>query len=317
MQISRYLKPRLNCIIATSICLVLMLLSAGCDQGHAIDNEGLQDLQATPAQLPMITFAISATGTPLPTFTSAPTKTPVFLPTIYASGPISIGRSIEGRRILVYRFGNGSSERLLVGGIHGGSEWNTTSLLHLVIEKLYDQSELVPDDVTLYILPCLNPDGAAKGEVSQGRVNANNVDLNRNWEAEWLPEWPRKGCWNQMPTTAGEFAMSEPETKALESFIKAHHFDAIISYHSAALGIFPGGLPPTSASKSLAEAVAAVSPYPYPPIDTGCLYTGMFVDWAAIQGIAALDVELQNHFDEDLEINLKVLEAFLSWFPGE
>lgn len=226
---------------------------------------------------------------------------------------MSIGSSIEGRKILVYRFGNGASEKLLVGGIHGGSEWNTTSLLHMIIEKLYAQPELIPDSVSLYILPCLNPDGAAKGEVSQGRVNANGVDLNRNWDADWQAEWPRKGCWNQMPTTGGQYPMSEPETRALESFIHAHHFDAIISYHSAALGIFPGGLPPSAESRSLAAAVAEVSPYPYPAIDTGCLYTGMFVDWAAIQGIPALDVELRNHYDEDLEINLRVLEAFLAW----
>jgi hypothetical protein len=89
----------------------------------------------------------------------------------------------------------------------------------------------------------------------------------------------------------------------------------LINYHSAALGIFPGGQPPDEASISLAEAVAAVSDYPYPPVETGCVYTGQLIDWASDQGIAAIDIELTNHQDTDLWMNLRVLEAFLSWSP--
>jgi hypothetical protein len=79
------------------------------------------------------------------------------------------------------------------------------------------------------------------------------------------------------------------------------------------LGIFPGGIPPDPWSESLAKAVSAVSPYPYPPIDTGCQFTGNMVDWASSQGIAALDIELLDHSHSDFEINLRVLEVFLNW----
>lgn len=99
-------------------------------------------------------------------------------------------------------------------------------------------------------------------------------------------------------------------------FILDNRIEAIISLHSAALGIFPGGQPPLEASVKLAEVVAEVAPYPYPPLDAGCLYTGQFTDWAAEVGIPALVVELTNHRDTDLEINLRVLEAFLHWQPG-
>jgi hypothetical protein len=100
---------------------------------------------------------------------------------------------------------------------------------------------------------------------------------------------------------------------SLIQFISAAKVDALISYHSAALGIFPGGQPPESRSLAMAEALAAVSDYPYPPVDTGCAFTGQLIDWAADNGIAAVDIELHNHRDTDLELNLAILRAFLDW----
>src|SRR3989344_5474979 len=38
----------------------------------------------------------------------------------------SIGKSVEGRDINVYRYGTGDTELLFIGGIHGGYEWNTS-----------------------------------------------------------------------------------------------------------------------------------------------------------------------------------------------
>jgi g-D-glutamyl-meso-diaminopimelate peptidase len=139
------------------------------------------------------------------------------------------------------------------------------------------------------------------------------VDLNRNWDANWKIDWPRTGCWTQTDVSGGSAPMSEPETKALAAFINDHHLDALISYHSAALGILPGGLPPGEASIQLAEAVAAVATYPYPPIDTGCVYTGDFTDWADKKGVAALNIELTDHSHTDYEMNLKILNVFLNW----
>ncbi len=63
----------------------------------------------------------------------------------------------------------------------------------------------------------------------------------------------------------------------------------------------------------LAESLAEVSDYPYPPIDTGCTFTGQLIDWAADNGIAAVDIELHNHRDTDLDVSLKILRTFLDW----
>jgi hypothetical protein len=98
-------------------------------------------------------------------------------------------------------------------------------------------------------------------------------------------------------------------------FISSHNIRALISYHSAALGIFPGGLPWNEGSTRLAESIAQVTSYPFPPIDTGCTYSGTLADYAVSNGIVAVDLELTNHFDTDFEQNLQVLNVLLNFVP--
>ncbi len=202
---------------------------------------------------------------------------------------------------------------MIIAGIHGGYEWNTIALADELIVHLKEHPELIPPEVTLFILRSLNPDGEARARTVSGRVNENGIDLNRNWPSHWQADWPRDGCWKYTPVTAGTGPGSEPETMALMNFLLERHVDALINYHSAVLGIFPGGQPPDPASLSLAEAVAEVSTYPYPPIDTGCQFSGQLIDWASDNGIAALDIELTNHRDTDFEMNLRVLSVLLNW----
>jgi hypothetical protein len=262
------------------------------------------------------TFTLSLTSTISPTETAPPTYTPTNTPSPipFSEGPISIGQSVQGRPLDVYRFGTGPIERLIVAGMHGGSEYNTIQLADELMTFIRDHPALIPSNVSLYILHDLNPDGEARAHVTNGRANANGVDLNRNWDANWQKTWPRTGCW-PAPISSGTGPASEPETRALAAFILGHHFDALINYHSAALGIFPGGLPPGENSISLAKAIAAVTKYPYPPITNGCVVTGGFTDWADINGVPAVDIELTNHTHTDYEINLLVLTVFLNWKP--
>ena len=204
---------------------------------------------------------------------------------------------------------------MIVAGIHGGYEWNTVVLADELIAYLEDHPESVPADKSLFILRDLNPDGEARDHGPDGRANANGVDLNRNFPINWERNWRRSGCWQERPISAGNGPASEPETQVLIYFIQSQPFDALISYHSAGLGIFPGGNSPGAASVSLAEVLSAVSEYPYPPVDTGCIYTGQLAVWASAQGIAAVDIELANHHDTDFQVNLAILAAFLDWEP--
>jgi len=251
------------------------------------------------------TFTPSVFLTPTPTiFLTQPT---------FSEGPITIGYSVDGRPLEVYRFGTGPLKRMIVAGIHGGYEANTIALADELIAHLQAHPETIPHYVTLYILRNLNPDGLARAEGVDGRANENGVDLNRNFPVNWQAEWPRYGCWTYRKLTAGSGPGSEPETQALIAFVTQVRPTAIISYHSAVLGIFPGGEPADPDSVHLAEALAEVSEYAYPPIDTGCLYTGTLPDWAVSRGIAAVDLELHNHSDTDFEENLEVLRVFLVW----
>ncbi|HSB91285.1 MAG TPA: M14 family metallopeptidase [Anaerolineales bacterium] len=229
--------------------------------------------------------------------------------------PIVIGTSVGGRPLEVYRFGNGPRELLIVAGIHGGYEWNTVLLADALVAHVRDGSVAVPEDASLFILHDLNPDGYERAHGAEGRANDRGVDLNRNWPLNWQPDWNRSGCWDYLPITAGKHPLSEPETAALLGFIVQHDFQALISYHSAALGIFPGGQPPTEGSLRLAEAIHGVTDYPYPPQRNGCEYTGQFADWATAQGMAAVDVELSTHDSIDLWVNLDVLRTFLAFQP--
>ena len=229
--------------------------------------------------------------------------------------PAVIGTSVAGLPLEVFRFGDGPRELLIVAGIHGGYEWNTVLLADALVANVRDGSVTVPDGVSLFIVRDLNPDGYARSHGAEGRANDHGVDLNRNWPLNWQPDWNRAGCWNYLPISAGAHPLSEPETSALLNFILDHDFRALISYHSAALGIFAGGQPPTEGSLRLAEAIDAVTDYPYPPQGNGCEYTGQFADWAAAQGIAAVDVELSTHDSIDLWVNLDVLRAFLTFEP--
>ncbi len=261
----------------------------------------------TPSPLPPTTTPIppTQTSTPPPSSTAAPDQ------------PLVIGHSVAGRPLEVYHFGDGPIEKMIVAGIHGGYEWNTIALADDLINYLEIHPEVVPADHTLYILRAFNIDGYERSLWRAGRANENNVDLNRNFPSNWQATWPKAGCWGYLDIEGGSEAGSEPETKALMAFILSHDLTALISYHSAALGIFAGGQPPDAGSLSLAESVAAVSDYPYPPINTGCLFTGQFVDWVSDQGIAGIDIELTNHQDTDFEINLAILSVFLDWSPPE
>jgi len=297
----------------------LRLLTAFCGLSFLIPACGAVSPSAVvasstpPAASPLPQSTESKGIPPSPTITLSPRPDPS--PTLYATGPEIIGYTVAGRPLTMYRYGGGPSRRLIVAGIHGGYEWNTIALAHQLMSHLSVHPDTIPPHVSLYLLPALNPDGEARSLAYEGRANENGVDLNRNWPSRWQDDWPKAGCWNFLPIHGGTAPASEPEVTALMDFIVNNGIEAIISFHSAALGIFPGGQPPLAESLELAEAVSEVAPYPYPPLNTGCLYTGQFADWASGVGIPALDVELSNHRDTDLKINLRVLEVFLNWEP--
>lgn len=266
----------------------------------------------SPTSLPGIRYLPSVTPNPLTTPIEAyQTPTPFVLPR--GPRPIIIGYSVSGRPLEVYKFGQGERQVMIAAGIHGGYEWNTITLADELITYVNEHPEVVPSDVTLFLLRNINPDGDARAHSIEGRVNNHGVDLNRNFPENWQAEWDREGCWDLTETTGGSRPGSEPETRAVMNFLSSRRVEALISYHSAALGVFPGGEPWEEESIELAKALSKVTGYPYPPIDTGCYYTGTLADYAVSLGAAAVDMELRNHRDTDFSQNLKALKLLLNW----
>ena len=275
-------------------------------------------LSSAPTQYLPPTVYVLPTVTPNPRSTLVVGTTPT-APSISIEianrHKLVIGYSVEGRPLEVYRFGHGERERLIVANIHGGYEWNTADLADELINYLDEHPETIPSDMSLYILRSLNPDGYERSHDVEGRANANGVDLNHNFPYHWKDDWSRDGCWSYRTLTGGTHPASEPETISLMNFVALHNFEALISYHSAAMGIFAGGLPSFDPSEDLAKKLSRASRfYQYPPVDTGCDYSGNLTDWASsVKGIPSVDIELINHSDTDFEINLRVLDAFLKW----
>lgn len=267
----------------------------------------------TPTPPPQIYYLPTVTPNPLTTPITVLTPTPFVLEN--GPRPTIIGYSVSARPLEVYTFGQGEKQVMIVAGIHGGYEWNTIALADELILHINKYPEIIPSDTTLFILRNMNPDGDARAHTVDGRVNDHGVDLNRNFPKNWQAEWDRDGCWDYTTTTSGSGPGSEPETRAIMNFLSTHKVVALISYHSAALGIFPGGEPWEAGSIELAKALAKVTKYPFPPIDTGCIYTGTLADYAVSLGADAVDMELRNHRDTDFNLNLKALKVLLNWQP--
>jgi hypothetical protein len=84
-----------------------------------------------------------------------------------------IGTSAEGRRIMAVRYGDGPTTVLVVGQTHGDEEGGLRILLRA---RTLD----VPEDVTLWFIPTMNPDGL----VHDTRFLANGADPNRDAPGE-------------------------------------------------------------------------------------------------------------------------------------
>ncbi len=238
----------------------------------------------------------------------------------------SIGMSEEGRKISIAHYGEGDKEVLVVGGIHGGYEWNTSLLAYELMEYLDENPDKIPDGVKVSVVPVLNPDGlykiigkegrfvasdvpAVESETIPGRFNANNVDLNRNFDCDWQSS----GMWRQTKVSGGTSAFSEAESQAMRDYINANNPEAVVVYYSAAGGVYAsnchdGVLPETL---KLTNTYAKASGYPASEEFDFYEITGDMVNWLAKEKIPAISVLLTDHKNTEWEKNRKGIEALL------
>ncbi|WP_051201464.1 DUF2817 domain-containing protein [Christiangramia portivictoriae] len=100
----------------------------------------------------------------------------------------TIGTSVEQKNIYGLQIGNGKKRVLIWSQMHGNESTTTKAVLDFLhsvaMEGNSSDDSSVLDHLTLYIIPILNPDGAAY----YTRVNANGIDLNRDMQDLSQPE---------------------------------------------------------------------------------------------------------------------------------
>lgn len=240
-----------------------------------------------------------------------------------------IGKSVEGRDIVAYHYGNGNKELIFVGGIHGGYEWNTSLVAYKLMDYLDTNSEVIPKDIKVTVIPVLNPDGLVKivgtdKEFSlndapstlessvPGRFNAHDVDLNRNFDCEWKPD----AVWQDKKVSGGMSPFSEPESKAFANYVDSSKPIAVVVWYSSANGVFAsnchnGVLPETT---KIMNVYSEASGYPPHKVFNYYEITGDMVNWLAKKNIPAISVLLETHDKVEWDKNKKGIDAMLKYY---
>ncbi len=138
---------------------------------------------------------------------------------------------------------------LYTGSVHA-REWIGNELAIKLIEYIITHYTSNPKLLSclkgssLYIVPCLNPDGFeySRQHFSFWRKNRRDngdgtygVDLNRNFSSKF-----KRSTDTQLATYGGIHAFSEPETQAIKKFVDSHKNITIsLDYHSQGNVFFP------------------------------------------------------------------------------
>ncbi|MGI6628557.1 MAG: M14 family zinc carboxypeptidase [Bacillota bacterium] len=169
-------------------------------------------------------------------------------------GMTSIGKSVRGREIYNISVGTkDGSTKITINATHHSNEYINTILVLNQIERVLqmhrDNEEYnglgvrqLLSKAQIHFIPLVNPDGleayikyTRTGVLEEGfsksgihRFNANNVNLNRNYDARF-----RANVQN-----SGSYPFSEPETQALRELHNQMAFDYSLAYHSEGNVIF-------------------------------------------------------------------------------
>ncbi|XP_026333308.1 zinc carboxypeptidase A 1-like [Hyposmocoma kahamanoa] len=155
------------------------------------------------------------------------------------------GESYEGRPIKGLKISHGPGRQVIFieSGIHS-REWITMTTTCYIINELLtsndEETKAAARDFDWYIFPVTNPDGYVwtHTEFRLWRKNRKpygnevGVDLNRNWNNNWLVIGASTNPASNNFVGYGPF--SEPETRTLSEYIRSiDNIEMYISFHSA------------------------------------------------------------------------------------
>lgn len=128
----------------------------------------------------------------------------------------TIGKSADGRKITAYRAGQpGKPVVMVVATMHGEEDFG-----QYVARGLLEGKKI--EDVDLWVVPVLNPDGLAKDR----RWVANSVDLNRNFPHKFI-----------VRANSGPRAKSAKETGVIMKFLDRVNPRYLVSWHQPLTGV--------------------------------------------------------------------------------
>jgi len=175
-------------------------------------------------------------------------------------------QSLEGRDLYYVRLSDNpemdeEEPEVFYNALHHARE--PLSMQHLIFYMWYllenyetnDDVKRAVDNVQMYFLPCVNPDGYIYDQTiePQGggfwrknrRDNENGtfgVDLNRNYDCNWGYDDVGSSPDTDSPTYRGTAGFSEPETQIVKEFCEAHEFLITLNCHTSGnLLIYPWG----------------------------------------------------------------------------
>lgn len=154
-----------------------------------------------------------------------------------------------------------NESEVLYTALHHAREPNSMAQLIFYMWYLlenYETDEEVKylvDNVEMYFVPCLNPDGYVYNQATNPdggglwrknrRDNGDGtfgVDLNRNYPYEWGIDDQGSSPLTNGQTYRGPSPGSEPETQMIMQFCEAHEFQITLNYHTFGnLLIYPWG----------------------------------------------------------------------------
>jgi hypothetical protein len=225
--------------------------------------------------------------------TAVPTPKPTPQPT-----SITLGASVGGQPLVASRFGGGPRRVGIIGSLHGGEEQAAYTLLRGLLDALANGSAQVPPQLTVYIVPTLNPDDL-QGDPWTG-FNANRVDLNRNFPQLWTattcgsPAGRYRAYGGCKKDGGGSEPLSEPESKAAAALIQGQHLTGLLILN-AGLNTVSSRNGGNGWGENLAEEVSERFGIPYSrSCCVGYPVTGQLVDWADSLGLDAVEANPRN-----------------------
>ena len=209
----------------------------------------------------------------------------------------SAARSVNGRTLWMrdIKADNATLRVLVIGAIHGDELSSASVALHWL--KLAEQSPVdMPQAIHWRFIPALNPDGLLSQPPR--RVNANGVDLNRNFPT---PHWERdaKTYWEKRTKKdprryPGSKPLSEPESKFVFEEMQRFKPQLIVSIH-APYGVldFDGpSVPPSKLGRLYLDQVG--------------IFPGSLGNYGGVhKGVPVVTVELPNSTRTPLDAEMR------------